>query len=143
MPSSVLASPARQQHWDVQEGSAQDLAPALENSEAKALVFVSHSRGDDERTRTVFETLKRASEFIDDLIDKRRKNSWEALIDALTAGGPGLIPRYQVEGAPGPSLLGTGEGESICLSRIHSGSCQPLLQAVHSDSISTVPCLPV
>jgi hypothetical protein len=88
MPSSALASPARRQHWDVQEGSAQDLAPALENSEAKALVFVSHSRGDDERTRTVFETLKRASEFIDDLIDKRRKNSWEALIDALTPDVP-------------------------------------------------------
>ena len=88
MPSSALANPARQQHWDVQEGSAQELAPSLENSKAKALVFVSHSRGDDERTRTVFETLKRVSEFIDDLIDKRRKNSWEALIDALTPDVP-------------------------------------------------------
>jgi hypothetical protein len=38
------------------------------------------------------------------------------------AGGPGLIPRMiRCEGAPGPSHLGTGEGESICLPRIHSG----------------------
>jgi hypothetical protein len=50
---------------------------------------------------------------------------------------------YQVEGAPGPSPLGTGEGESSRLLRIHAGSCQPLSLAVHSDSISTVPCMPV
>src|ERR1017187_9620965 len=50
---------------------------------------------------------------------------------------------YQVEGAPGPSPLGTGEGESNRRSRIHSGSCQPLSRAVHSDSISMVPCMPV
>jgi hypothetical protein len=88
MPSSALASPARQQHWDVQEGSAQELAPSLENSEAKALVFVSLSRGDDERTRTRFEALKRASEFIDVLIDKRQENNWETLIEALTPDVP-------------------------------------------------------
>ncbi len=88
MPSSAFANPARQQHWDVQEGSAQELAPSLENSEAQALVFVSHSRGGDERTKTVFEALKRASELIDVLIDKRRENSWEALIDALTPDVP-------------------------------------------------------
>ena len=59
----------------------------------------------------------------------------------------GEWPRFhaahsQVEGAPGPSPLGTGEGESSCLLRIHAGSCQPLSQAVQSDSISTVPCMP-
>ena len=52
MPSSAFANPSRHQHWDVQEGSAQDLAPDLENSEGQALVFVSHSRGDDEWTKT-------------------------------------------------------------------------------------------
>ena len=83
MPSSAFANPSRHQHWDVQEGSAQDLAPDLENSERQALVFVSHSRGDDEWTKTVFETLKRASQFIDILIDKQQEDSWEALIKAL------------------------------------------------------------
>src|ERR1700678_4662982 len=88
MPSSAIANPSRYQHWDVQEGSAQDLAPYLENSERQALVFVSHSRGDDEWTKTVFETLKRASQFIDVLIDKRQEDSWEALIEALTPDLP-------------------------------------------------------
>src|ERR1700731_4996623 len=88
MPSSTLPNSGRHQHWDVQEGSAQDLAPDLENSEGQALVFVSHSRGDDERTKTVFETLKRASQFIDVLIDKRQEDSWEALIEALTPDLP-------------------------------------------------------
>ena len=45
MPSSTFANSGRHQHWDVQEGSAQDLAPDLENSEGQALVFVSHSQG--------------------------------------------------------------------------------------------------
>jgi hypothetical protein len=50
---------------------------------------------------------------------------------------------YQVEGAHGPSPLETGERGSSCLLRIHAGSCQPLSRAVPSDSISTVPCIPV
>jgi hypothetical protein len=83
MPSSTIANSGRHQHLDVQEGSAQDLAPDLENSEGQALVFVSHSRRGDEWTKTVFETLKRASQFIDVLIDKRQEHSWEALIEAL------------------------------------------------------------
>jgi hypothetical protein len=74
--------------WDVQEGSLQDLAPELENREGQALVFVTHSREDDEWTKTVFETLKRASQFIDVLIDKRQEDSWEALIEALTPDLP-------------------------------------------------------
>ena len=88
MPSSAFENPVRHQHWDVQQGAAQELAPGLENSEAQALVFISHSRGDDERTKTVFETLKRASELIDVLIDKRREHSWDALIEVLTPDVP-------------------------------------------------------
>lgn len=88
MPSSAFANQGRQQNWDVQEGSAQELASDLENSEGQALVFLSHSRGGDERTKTIFETLKRASQLIDVLIDKKRENSWEALIEALTPDVP-------------------------------------------------------
>ena len=58
---------------------------------------------------------------------------------------------YPDEGAPepalsltkGPSLLGTGEAEPGCRYRIHPGNCQPLIRAVHSDSISTAPRTPV
>ena len=88
MPSSAFAKPSRHQHWDVQEGSAQELAPDLENSEGQALIFVSHSRGGDARTKTLFDTLKRVSELIDVLIDKKRESSWEALIEALTPDIP-------------------------------------------------------
>jgi hypothetical protein len=88
MPSSALATPNRHQHWNVQEGEAQELAHGLENSKAHALVFVSHAHRDDEWTKTVFETLKRASELIEVLIDKRGENSWDALIEALTPDVP-------------------------------------------------------
>lgn len=88
MPSNSFATPHRHQHWDVQEGEAQELAHGLEKSEAQALVFVSHARGNDEWTKTVFQTLKRASEVIEVLIDKRQENSWDALIEALTPDVP-------------------------------------------------------
>lgn len=88
MPSSAFANPARPQHWEIQEGAAQEIAPDLENSQGQALVFVSHSHGGDERTKTVFETLKRVSELIDVLIDKKRDRNWEALIEALTPDVP-------------------------------------------------------
>ena len=88
MPSNAFATPHRYQLWDVQEGEAQELARGLEKSEAQALVFVSHAPGDDEWTRTVFQTLKRASEVIEVLIDKRQTDSWEALIEALTPDVP-------------------------------------------------------
>jgi hypothetical protein len=88
MPATALANPVRHQNWDVQEGSAKELAPNLETSEAPALVFVAHSRGDHQLTKSLFEALKRASEFIDILVDKRRENSWEALIEALMPNVP-------------------------------------------------------
>jgi hypothetical protein len=88
MPSSAVATPNRHQHWNVQEGEAQELAHGLENSKAQALVFVSCAHRDDEWTKTVFETLKRASELIEVLIDKRGENSWDALIEALTPDVP-------------------------------------------------------
>jgi len=59
------------------------------------------------------------------------------------AGGPGLISRtIKLRVPPVRCLWGPGKGESSCLLRIHAGSCQPLSQAVHSDSISTRLSLP-
>lgn len=88
MPSLAFVNPSRHPDWDVQEGSARELATGLENSHAQALVFLSSFQGNNERTRIVFETLKHASVLIDDLIEKRQKNSWEALIEALTPDLP-------------------------------------------------------
>src|ERR1700723_2562365 len=88
MPSSTFTNSGRHQHWAVQEGSAQDLAPDLGNSEGQALAFVSPCRGGDEWTKALFEPLKGASQFIDVLIDKRQEDSWEALIEALTPDLP-------------------------------------------------------
>jgi hypothetical protein len=88
MTSSAFATPHRHQNWNVQEGEAQEIAHGLENSDGQALVFVSHAHRDDEWTKTVFQTLKRASELIEVLIDKKQEDSWDALIAALTPDVP-------------------------------------------------------
>jgi hypothetical protein len=79
---------------DIQEGVAQDLVPELQNSDSPALVFVSQTN--EERTKAVFDTLRRASQFIDVLIDKRQESNWEALIEALTPNLP-LSPNKMME----------------------------------------------
>src|SRR6516164_7342732 len=84
MPATAFKNPARTQHWDIEEGEAQEIAPRLRNSDAKALVFVSHSHEDDEQARIAFETLKRASQLIDQLLEEKKQRHWEALIEALT-----------------------------------------------------------
>src|SRR5580700_5928445 len=71
MPFSALKNPIRHQHWDVQEGEAQEIAPLLKNIAARALVFVSSSEDDDQRTKARFDTLKQASELIDLLLDAK------------------------------------------------------------------------
>jgi hypothetical protein len=88
MSSNAFANPARQPQWDVQEGSAQELASSLGNSDAQAIVFVSHARGDDERTKAVFDTLKRASELIEVLIDEKQEERLKTLIEVLTPDVP-------------------------------------------------------
>jgi hypothetical protein len=83
-PPAIRSKGTSRRHWEIQEGAARELAPKLKNSDANTLMFISHSHDDKERTRTVFETLKRASELIDVLIDEKREHSWEALVEALT-----------------------------------------------------------
>ncbi len=84
MPSGTRPKQSMRRHLDIEEGIALEIAPSLENSDAETLVFISRSNDDRERTRTVFETLKRASELIDSLIDKKLEHNWKALIEALT-----------------------------------------------------------
>ncbi len=48
---------------------------------------------------------------------------------------------YPVEGAPGLSLLATGEEEADCRERIHSGNCPPLCeQSMPTQSLRTRGC---
>lgn len=88
MPSVAFKNPVRTQRWDIEEGEAQEIAPRLKNSDAKALVFVSHSHEDDEQSRLAFETLKRASELIGKLLEEKKQRTWDALIAALTPDIP-------------------------------------------------------
>ncbi|MDE1176345.1 MAG: hypothetical protein PW789_07015 [Edaphobacter sp.] len=86
MPSHAFAP--RNQNWNVEQGEAQDIAHGLEKSEAQALVFVSHARPDDERTKALFGFLRRASEVADVMIEKKQQSSWDAIIEALTPAVP-------------------------------------------------------
>ena len=96
MPSSALKNPIRHQHWDVQEGEAQEIAPRLKNIAARALVFVSSGKDDDQRTQARFDTLRQASELIDLLLDAKQEDRWKALVEALTPDIP-LSPNRLIE----------------------------------------------
>src|ERR1700678_4667820 len=96
MTSVALTNPARHQHWDVQEGEAQEIAPRLKNIAARALVFVSSGKDDDLRTKARFDTLRQASELIDMLLDAKQEDRWKALVEALTPDVP-LSPNRLIE----------------------------------------------
>src|SRR5882762_5556513 len=96
MPSSALKNPTRHQHWDVQEGEAQEIAPRLKNIAARALVFVSSGKDDDQRTKARFDTLRQASELIDMLLDSKQEDRWKALVEALTPDVP-LSPNRLID----------------------------------------------
>jgi hypothetical protein len=95
MGSSALLEPVGSSHWDVQEGSAREIAPKLKNSDAQTLVFLSHGT-EDSRTRIKFDTLKQAYELIEELIHAKEDGQWKALINALTPEIP-LTPNRVVE----------------------------------------------
>ena len=95
MPAQVPGKSSPQLTWDVQEGKAQEIAPKLENCDAWALVFVSSNK-DDARTKAKFETLKRASELIDLLLDAKQQERWKTLVEALTPDLP-LTPNRLIE----------------------------------------------
>ena len=88
MPSNVFAKQVRHQDWEVEEGSAQEIAPKLKDCKAQALVFVSHSKEDNERTKATFEALKRAYLLIDTLMETKQDDRWKALLEALMPDVP-------------------------------------------------------
>ena len=96
MPSSVFAKQFRHRDWEVEEGSAEEIAPKLKDSKAQALVFVSYSNEDAKRTQARFEALKRAYAVIDTLMETKQEDRWRALLEALTPDVP-LSPNKLIE----------------------------------------------
>jgi hypothetical protein len=86
MRSSIFTKQVQNQDWgwEVEEGSAEEIAPKLMDSKAQALVFVSNSKESAERTQARFEALKRAYAVIDTLMEFKQEDRWRALLEALT-----------------------------------------------------------
>jgi hypothetical protein len=86
MRSSLFAKQVKNQNWgwEVEEGSAEEIAPKLMDSKAQALVFVSNSKESAEQTQARFEALKRAYAVIDTLMEFKQEDRWRALLEALT-----------------------------------------------------------
>ena len=86
MRSSVFAKQVQNQNWgwEVEQGSAEEIAPKLMDSKAQALVFVSNSEESAEQTQARFEALKRAYAVIDTLMESKQEDRWRAILEALT-----------------------------------------------------------
>lgn len=70
-------------HWDIREGPAREVAPALGKEHSEVLAFVAHGT-DEGIVRQEFEVLKQLAELLAEMIDARRSQKWNALVDALT-----------------------------------------------------------
>jgi hypothetical protein len=69
--------------WDVRQGSSADIASGLETDHAQVLAFVV--AGEDDATREKkFALLKQVAVLMDDLLDVRRIEKWNAVVEALT-----------------------------------------------------------
>jgi hypothetical protein len=80
MPSPKLQM---KQTWDVREGATDEIVSDLSKSRSQVLAFVSHGE-DRETTRKKFAVLKQVAGLMNDLIDARRTQKWDALVEALT-----------------------------------------------------------
>jgi hypothetical protein len=70
-------------NWNVREGATDDVASELSNDHSQVLAFVAY--GDDtETTKKKFAILKQVAGLMNDLIDVKRTQKWDALVEALT-----------------------------------------------------------
>jgi hypothetical protein len=70
-------------NWNVREGATDDVASELSNDHSQVLAFVAY--GDDkETTKKKFAVLKQVAGLMNDLIDVKRTQKWDALVEALT-----------------------------------------------------------
>jgi hypothetical protein len=70
-------------HWSVREGLAKEVAFDLTGGDSEVLAFLVH--GEDPQTRRKkFDVLRQVAGLLHELVDNRRQQKWEALVEALT-----------------------------------------------------------
>jgi hypothetical protein len=82
LPMSTVTN-LQTNHWNVREGETGDVASELSNDHSQVLAFVAY--GDDtETTKKKFAMLKQLAVLMNDLIEVKRTQKWDALVEALT-----------------------------------------------------------
>ena len=69
--------------WSVREGATNDVASELSKDNSQVLAFVA-SGDDAETTKKKFAMLRQLAGLMNDLIDVKRTQKWDALVEALT-----------------------------------------------------------
>lgn len=70
-------------HWNVQEGTASELAPALKDKRSEVLAFIVQGE-DDATIKRKFAVLKQVANMIHVLVEDRDTPRWNALVEAFT-----------------------------------------------------------
>jgi hypothetical protein len=70
-------------NWSVREGATDEVASELSNDHSQVLAFVAYGE-DRETTKKKFAMLKQVAGLMNDLIDVKRTQKWDALVEALT-----------------------------------------------------------
>jgi len=73
-------------NWAIQEGTAREVAPQLEDKESDVLAILAER--EDPLVRTKFEVLKNLICVIDAVVHDRTERKWRDLIEALTPDVP-------------------------------------------------------
>src|ERR1700753_1369545 len=82
-PMSSRATVESSTHWNVREGLAKEVASDLTGGDSEVLAFLVH--GEDPQTRRKkFDVLRQVAGLLHELVDNRRQQKWEALVEALT-----------------------------------------------------------
>ena len=113
MPPGVFGKSNQHQNLEVEEGSAEEIAPKLKDLKAQALVFLSRSKEDTGRTQARFEALKRASTLIDTLMETKQDDRWKALLEALTPDIPISLNKLIEAGMFAQAIKGILESEDF------------------------------
>ena len=113
--------------WDVREGSSADIASGLETDHAQVLAFVVAGEDDATRQRK-FAMLRQVAVLMDDLLDVRRTEKWNAVVEALTPDlelSPTKLREAKMMSAARSTVLESGDfAPSIGHRRVRLIQCQ-------------------
>lgn len=73
-------------NWDVQEGTAKEVAPQLKDKESEVLAIVAER--EDPLVHLKFEVLKNLIYLVDEVVRDRTQRKWREVIEALTPDVP-------------------------------------------------------